>query len=224
MQAAPTPVLLPDNPWFRHNPTWGAGVQVGPGPGLVAPDYTQPRAPQPGEGLELLPAFPGSDAERAAANAVRVKKRLEPRGDDRLAPYLSLYQPIIYNQAGGVVNSVSLGGPPAGYRWLVRAMGLVSQTLIDDPNFTGIRAHFYIGTFRAGIVPPAHEWIFDELSLTATAFSLMQTFGGNPPFKVLNQQQLYVYLTNGGANGYPYLAVAKVEQVPDAAGVVVENV
>lgn len=158
----------------------------------------------------------------AQQNRDKIRRHEENPGDLRLPPYLKLDGPISYSTAGGALNLVDLGTPSKGYRWLVHQLGMVSQTVIDDPDFTGVRAHFYIGAFRRGVLPSPTDWAYDLLSLTQTDFTLNKTWG-SPALKVLENQHLFVYLTNGGLNGYGYIPFARVEQVPDGAVKLVQN-
>lgn len=204
------------NAFWRRLPGWGAGEQSGVGPGLQGPDYSQPRDPQPGEAPELLPGFGGSDSEKATAGRAQIRRGEQPAGDVMLPPYLDLNGPISYNQAGGFLNLVDLGSPPMGYRWLLRELATVSQTIIDDVNFTGIRVHFYIGQWRPGVLPQPNDWAWDLRSTAVTDFTLAATFTSDSLI-VQRNQHLFAYLTNGGLQGYGYLVKARVKQIPDHA-------
>lgn len=202
--------------WFEQLPGWGIGEQGGPpvGPGPAGPSSQPPRPAQPGESPDLLPTFAGPDSAQAQQNRAAIRHGDQPRGDDRLPDYLKLDGPITYNDTL-TANIVDLGTPPKGWRWVIRQLLIISQTLIDDPNFTGVRAHFYIGQPQPNTAPSPNDWAWDLLSLTVTDFSVTDKFTSDS-LTVLENQHLFVSLTHG-TNGYHYLPAARVKQVSDRA-------
>lgn len=200
-----------DDSMFRTLPVWGAGTSTGPGPGLQGPDYSEQRPPQPGEGMELLPDFPGSDAEIAEENRQLVRRGETPANDQRLPPHLVLFKTLVY--AAGV-NVVDLGRPDQGMRWVVRQLSILPGTTITDAGMTGVFAHFYIGALPpVGGVPALSDWAWDLAPIGATVFTASATFTSNI-LQVQGQQHLVALLT-GGTNGFTYLPQARVEQIPD---------
>lgn len=201
--------LPPD--WYRRLPGWGAGEQAGMAPGQQGPDYSSPEPPQPGEGAELLPHFPGSQPDRAAASRDAVRHGQEWPGDRRLPPYLSLDGIVAYS-GSAAFTLIDLGKPSKGFRWGVRQLALLSASKVDDPTPTGTRCNFFIGQVPSvGIYPSMADWAWNLTALAATDFTVTKDFGADAALKVLDMQHLFAMLTNGNA-GYTYLIKARVEQ------------
>lgn len=200
--------------WYRRLPGWGAGEQSGMAPGQQGPDYSIPEPPRPDEGADLLPHYPGTQAQRAADNRTAVRHGDEWAGDRRLPPYLSLDGIVTYSGTAAF-TLVDLGKPSKGYRWAIRQLALLSASKVDDPTPTGTRCNYFIGQIPgAGIYPSMADWAWNLTALAATDFTVTKDFGADAALKVLDAQHLFAILTNGNA-GYTYLIKARVEQFPD---------
>lgn len=209
------------NPWFRQTPVWGAGVQVGPGPGLQGPDYSIPRPRNPGESGELLPSWPGADADQARYARHRMRAGKGFPGDSRPDPYLTLWQPLTYS-ATATANIISLGKPSSGWRWIVRQIMVLPGDLITSGGGAGLTAHMYIGNLPpVGYFPALTDWKW--ALTTAASAQPPQTMTWTSNIMQVQSNQNLMFFVSGSTGGYTSLLGAVVLHVPDVGSPIVES-
>ena len=120
------------------------------------------------------------------------------------------------NYTAGAINLVKLGSPNPGWRWIVRTLAILPgpPNSIFDAAGAGVVAAFFVGGEPSALtLPSTTDWKWSLQTPPTTSAVQQQTFTSNV-IQVQPRQQLMAAL-NSGANGYNYLVVASVIQVPN---------